>query len=88
MPKYDFRIEDATDNGEFLTSATLVMLADGEEVGRETFHASSEFPNDGPATVIAASAGHAWIESMEYTLEERLGPYGLEWEREQEERYA
>lgn len=28
----------------------------------------------------------AWREGQEYTMEERLGPYGLEWEREQHER--
>ena len=75
--KYEFRSEDVEDNGEFLTSATLVMLADDEEVGRETFHASSEFPNDGPAHVLAASAGWAWVESMEYTLDgaHHVDPY-------------
>lgn len=28
----------------------------------------------------------AYREAQEYTLEERLGPYGLDWQREQEDR--
>jgi len=34
----------------------------------------------------AASFLRAWQESEDFTLEERLGPFGIEWEREQEER--
>jgi hypothetical protein len=40
----------------------------------------------GTAAQQAASCGHAWIESQTFTLEERLGEFGLEWEREQHER--
>ena len=39
-----------------------------------------------PATVQAASFVAAFEESWHIPLEERLGPFGLEWEREQEER--
>lgn len=35
----------------------------------------------------AASFVNAMEESALYTLEERLGPFGLEWEREMEERH-
>ena len=83
MPAYDFRVEDVWDNGEFLTGATLVLLEDGQEVSRETFTASSEFENDGPAHVLATSAAVAWLEAMEL---DPLARYGLEWEREQDER--
>lgn len=39
------------------------------------------FMTDDPGSVI-----EAYVESREFTLEERLGPYGLEWEREQRAR--
>lgn len=39
------------------------------------------------AAVQAASYIAAFEDSQLYTLEERLGPFGLEWEREQQERY-
>jgi len=87
MPKYDFRIVDAWDNGEFLTGCTLELLVDGAVLETHRFTASSEFPNDGTATYQASSFACSWLEAMEYTLEERLGPFGLEWSREQEERH-
>lgn len=81
----DFRIVDAWDNGEFMTGATLELLQGDTVVGTETFVASSEDP--GPtATEMAISSGVAWVESQEYTIEERLGAFGMEWEREQDER--
>lgn len=57
----------------------------GNVVGSEEFLGSSEFPGEG-AVRQAVSAGRSWVEAMSYSVEERLGPFGLEWQREQEER--
>lgn len=87
---YDFVIYDVSDNGEFLTFAKLDLLhvEDGRAVTLETltFVGSSEDMYGVEAVTQAASCGHAWVEAQTYTLEERLGEYGLEWEREQHER--
>lgn len=85
---YDFRIYNVWDNGEFFTGATIDLIERGRVVHTETFTASSEFENDGTAAAQASSYGSSYVESMEYSLEERIGPLGLEWEREQEERMA
>jgi hypothetical protein len=85
---YDWRIRDIFDSEEFITGATLDLLHDGQVVETHEFVGSSEFAdNDGPAWVQATSFAAAWVESKEFTLEERLGPYGIEWEREQYERH-
>jgi hypothetical protein len=84
--RFSYRIVDVWDNGEFLTGATLECLQDGEVVLREKFHGTSEFPPGWSALELARSAGAAWYESSTTTLEERLGPFGIEWEREQIER--
>lgn len=84
MTAYDYEIVDAWNDREFMTGATLVMRENGREIARETFVASSEFENDGPAVTLALSAAVAWLECMEYSLAERLGAFGTEWAREQE----
>ena len=90
---YDFIVYDVHDNDEFLTFAKLDLVAEtdgfAEIVETLEFSGSSEFMDSaawGTAVQQAASCGHAWIESQTFTLEERLGEYGLEWEREQYER--
>ena len=35
--KYDYRIEQIWDNGEFMTGATLVFLADDERLVQKPF---------------------------------------------------
>lgn len=80
--RYDFRVVDRGDNGEFLTWATLDLLEDDVVVSREGYEGTSEFPGEDAVTQ-AVSAGHAWVEAMSYTLEERLS---REFEREQVER--
>jgi hypothetical protein len=82
---FDWRARDAFDNGEFLTSVTLDFYDHGKLVFSESFSGSSEF-GEPSATAQAASYAHAWAESQEFSLEERLGRFGLEWEREQAER--
>jgi len=72
------------DEGSDFATVTITW-ADGT-VQVEHF---SRWIDSGPiesAAVQAASFVAAFEESQEYTLEERLGPYGLEWDREQEER--
>lgn len=88
MPGHDYRIIDIGDNGEFRTFATVELLVDDKVVHTEQFNISSEFGDTHSATEHALSYAQAWIESQIYSLEERLGPFGIEWEREQEERYA
>lgn len=54
-------------------------------IERHSFH--SYFDDPGASAVIQASSFVAAFEdSQRFTLEQRLGPYGLEWEREQLER--
>lgn len=79
----DYRIRDRWDNDEFLTGATVDLIEDVVVVETESFTASSEFPNDGDATAQAISFAVAWVESRTTTIEDRLGPFGIEWAREQ-----
>lgn len=94
---YDFRVYDEGDDGEFGTFAKVDLIERGKVVHTEEFWASSEFAPgpgfsaygnglDNNAGTQARSFAWAWLESQTTTLEERLGPYGLEWEREQLER--
>lgn len=85
-PTYDFRVYDVYDNGEFLTFATVDLIESGRVVATETFVASDEFGPSETATRMATSYAVAWLESQEHTLEQRLGPFGIEWEREQADR--
>lgn len=55
---------------------------------RETYETRafrSTIEDEFTATEQAVSYARAWLDSMQYTLEERLGPHGLEWQREQRE---
>jgi len=57
--------------------------------GSEEDHRFAAMFDDGPiesASVQASSFLSSLYDVTHYTLEERLGPFGLEWEREQEER--
>jgi hypothetical protein len=72
------------EGSEFVTVYVSYPGTDAEE---ERTMFASYFDDLGPsASEQAASFVDAMIEAEEYTLEQRLGPYGLEWEREQEER--
>lgn len=86
MPTYNWEIRDISDNGEFLTFATIDLLEDGAVVESHDFIGSSEFPGDCDAQMQAESFGFAWYETMTLTIEERLGEFGLEWQREENER--
>jgi hypothetical protein len=83
---YDYVIRDVEDNGEFLSWATVDYLEDGKVVQSERFCGTTEEPPGYTGLQLARSAAAAWLEVATYTVEERLGPYGLEWQREQEER--
>ena len=85
---YDYKIIDVGDNQEFISWATVVYLKNGEEIERERFVGTSEEPPGHSGFELAQSNAAAWHESMTYMLEERLGPFGLEWEREQRERHG
>lgn len=85
---YDWYIEKVEDNGEFLSWATLVYLMNGQVIGRERFEGTSEEPPGYTGEQLARSHALAWHETVTYTIEERLGPYGIEWQREQEERHG
>ena len=82
-----YLIENEFDNGEFLTSCDLVYCENGHEVSRETYYGSTEFAPGYTAITQAVSAGQAWLDVSSAPLDEQLGPYGLEWQREQAERY-
>jgi hypothetical protein len=72
-------------NEEGSTFATVTITFANGEVIEESF--ASWFDEPTPSAVEqAASFVAAFEESERYTLEERLGPFGLEWQREQEER--
>ncbi len=86
MAEFSFQLRDQGENGEFLSWATVDYLEDGVVVGSEDFLGSMEFAPGYTGDQLAASAGHSWVEAMTYTLEERLGPYGLEYQREQYDR--
>lgn len=62
-----------------------ITFADGTEI-KESFTSYFDSPSES-ALVQASSYVAAFEESQMYTLEERLGACGLEWEREQEERW-
>ncbi len=94
---YDFRVYDEFDNGEFITSAKVDLIENGKVTHTEEFIASSEdapgagfsaYGNgrDNHAGTQSRSFAWAWIESRTTTLEDRLGPGGIEWQREQDER--
>lgn len=82
--RYDFRVVDQWNNGEFLTGARVEYLDNGEVVDSEDFYGSSEFPGEDAVTQ-AVSSGQAWVECRSMSLEERLAPFGPEWERERRE---
>jgi hypothetical protein len=86
--RFDWEIVDVGDNGEFISWATVIYKVDGVEINRETFHGTSEEPPGHSGYELALSDARAWWETREYTIEERLGPFGLEWQREQEERHG
>ena len=80
---YNWKIRDVEDNGEFLSWATVDYIVDGRVVESETFCGTSEQPPGYTGYELALSSASAWLETKTYSLEERLGPYGLEWQREQ-----
>ena len=82
---FDYRIVNNSDNGEFLTRAVVALRENGKVIETTEFFGSSEFPGEDAVTQ-ANSYGASWLEAVTFTLEERLGPFGIEWEREQEER--
>lgn len=84
---YSYEIKEIGDNGEFLSWATLVYLVDGAVTGTERFVGTSEEPPGWTGVQLARSAGDSWVEAQTYTIEERLGQYGVEWEREMVERF-
>ena len=86
--KYDYVIRDVRDNGEFLSWATVDYLVNGEVTETETFTGSTEEPPGYTGLDLARSAAEAWLDAQTYTLEERLGPYGLEWQRERTADFA
>jgi len=85
---YDWQIVDVGDNGEFISWATLLKFQDGVNIGSERFYGTSEEPPGHSGEELARSHALAWHETMTYTIEERLGPGGIEWQREQEERHG
>jgi hypothetical protein len=84
MSNYTIAAE-TTQNDEGSTFATVTITFEDGTVEVEHFASWFDSPGES-ATVQAASFVAAFEESQQYSLEERLGPYGLEWEREQHER--
>lgn len=88
---FDFRVYDVWDNEEFLTGAKVDLIERGRVVETKTFVGSSEFAEayllEGSASAQASSYAMAWVEAMSFSFEERLGPYGMEWEREAMDRF-
>ena len=71
------------DEGSDFATVTIVFDDGRREV--ETFASYFDSPSES-AVEQAASFVTAFEEAENYTLEERFGPFGLEWEREQLER--
>lgn len=86
MATFDWKIVDVWDNGEFLSGATAIFFVDGVESFREEHVGTTEEPPGHTGVELARSSAIAWQEAQETTLEERLMPFGPEWEREQTER--
>lgn len=86
--RFDWEIVDIGDNGEFISWATVIYKKDGAQIGTKVFYGTSEEPPGHSGEDLARSDAHAWWETMTYTIEERLGPFGIEWEREQKERHG
>lgn len=85
-PDASYQVYAVWDNGEFLTGAKVDLILGGEIIDTETYVISCECGEQHTATDHAISSAEAWVEAQTYTLEERLGPYGIEWQREQAER--
>jgi hypothetical protein len=97
MAKFDFKVRDEWDNGEFLTGATVDLIEDGKVVHTEKFVLSSEdapgpgfsaYGNgrDNHAGTHARSYAWAWLEAAERREEaDRLGVHPLELALEREE---
>lgn len=86
VPEYTISSE-TFENEEGSTFAEVTITFANGEVIKESFASYFDSPSES-AVVQAASYVAAFEESQMYTLEERLGPFGLEWEREMEERYS
>ena len=72
------------DNGESEFAKVTITGADGSEV----VHEFADWVDEAGESVgrqVGSFLGSLY-ESADYSLEERLGAFGLEWEREQEER--
>ena len=87
-PTADWRIYDTFDNGEFLTFCKLDLILDGKLVETLDFTGTTEEPPGHHAHDLATSHAVAWYETVTQPIEDRLGPFGTEWMREQEERYG
>lgn len=82
----DYTIESETSaNDESSTFARVRITFASGEVIEERFASYFDDMSE-PAIVQAASFVAAFEESRHIPLEDRLGPFGLEWQREQEER--
>lgn len=85
--RYEYRQNfepDQPGQGYFITEIELIEAPADDQWPIPTMapgRVLDSFMTDSPASVIAA-----YVESQEFTLEERLGAYGLEWEREQRAR--
>ena len=78
--RIDFRFEvhanPEPDDPSNLYYIAQIATFDGQDAG-----VIDAWTTDAPYAAVEAAR-----EAQEYTLEERLGPYGLEWEREQRDR--
>ena len=84
MQGYTITSETET-NDEGSDFATVTITFDNGETITESFASYFDSPSES-AVEQAASYIAAFEDTQEYSLEERLGPYGIEWEREMEER--
>lgn len=91
---YDFRVRDESDNGEFITSATVDLIERGLVVHTEQFVCSSEDAHgptmsaygngrDNHASTQARSYAWAWVDSKLEPFEARFAPFGSAWQAEQ-----
>lgn len=83
---YTYTLESGSNDEGSTWAVVNIRFADGTEEDHR-FWASFEDPIES-AYVQAVSFLNALYESVTYTLEERLGPYGIEWQREQADRLA
>lgn len=76
---FDYQVTDILPYDDGTMYCKCLLLKSGEVQHVQEFSSYQ-------AVEDATSFGQAYVEASTYSLQERLGPFGIEWEREQHER--